>query len=97
MMLKMLGPQGIITVKANFQTLMECYLGAIQVALASSTLIAQKQVILEADTLLKDDLSIPVAEATLSLAMRPSEETKANLGLLDARKMMIISSSLIAK
>lgn len=96
-MLKMLGPQGIITVKADFQTLMECYLGAIQVALDSSTSIAQKRMILEADTLLKDDLPIPVVEATPSLAMRPAEETKANLGLPDARKMMIISSGLTAK
>lgn len=96
-MLKMLGPQGIITVKADFQTLMECYLGAIQVALASSTLIAQKWVILEADTLLKDDLPIPMAKATPSLAMQSAEETKANLGLPDARKMMIIYSSLVAK
>jgi hypothetical protein len=64
MMLNMLGSQGIITMKADFQASMECYRGAIQTSLSSSTSVAQKRLIAEADTLSKDDLSILVLEAT---------------------------------
>lgn len=93
-MIKMSGSQGFIMVKAKFQASVECYRGAIQAALASSTLVAQKRLISEADALSKDDHLIPVAETTLSLAMRPVEEIKkANLGLADAHKTTIISSS----
>jgi hypothetical protein len=63
MMLNMLGPQGIITMKADFQASTECYRGAIQTSLASSTSVAQKRLIAEADTLSKDDLSLLVLEA----------------------------------
>jgi hypothetical protein len=35
MILKMPGPQGIITVRANFQGIAECFRGAIQVALTT--------------------------------------------------------------
>jgi hypothetical protein len=98
MMLKMSGPQGIITVKADFHASMECYRGAIQTALASSTSVAQKHMIIEANMLPQDDLPIPATEATLTPVMRPTEETKkANHGLLDARKTAIISSSLTPK
>jgi uncharacterized protein YqkB len=46
----------------------------------------------------KDDLLIPAYEATPTLAMRsPEEIKKANLSLLDARKTVIISSSLTPK
>lgn len=38
-MLKMLGPQGIITMKADFLASVECYRGAIQSALTYSTLV----------------------------------------------------------
>jgi hypothetical protein len=98
MMLNMLGPQGIITMKAHFQASTECYRGAIQTSLASSTSVAHKRLIAEADTLSKDDLSILVLEATQTLAMWPTEEIKkANLGLLDACKMTINNSSLTKK
>jgi hypothetical protein len=46
----------------------------------------------------KYDLLIPAYEATPTLAMRsPEEIKKANLSLLDARKTVIISSSLTPK
>jgi hypothetical protein len=35
MILKMLGPQGIITVRADFQGVVECFRGAIQTALTT--------------------------------------------------------------
>jgi hypothetical protein len=40
MILKMLGPQGIITVRANFHGAVECFRGAIQVALITRPLTA---------------------------------------------------------
>jgi hypothetical protein len=40
MMLNMLGPQGIITMKADCQASTECYRGAIHTSLASSTSVA---------------------------------------------------------
>lgn len=68
-MIKMTSLKGIITVKADFQASTKCYRGAIQAALASSTSVAQKRLISEADALPKEDLLVPVTEATLSLAM----------------------------
>ena len=51
MMLKMPGPQGVGTRKAEFQASAECYQGAIQMALASNTSVSQKQPMAEARAL----------------------------------------------
>ena len=51
MMLKMPGPQGVVTRKADFQASAECYQGAIQMALASNTSVSQKQPMAEARAL----------------------------------------------
>jgi hypothetical protein len=50
----------------------------------------------EASILSKDDLSIPIMEATPTPSIRPTEETK-KASLLDTRKTMTISSSLNVK
>jgi hypothetical protein len=92
MILKMPGPQGIITVRADFQGAATCFLGAIQAALTTkppTTSFAQ------ANTKPEEDLAIPVNEAQAVTSMRPTEETKRiNLGFADERKTAIISSSL---
>jgi hypothetical protein len=51
MMLKMPGPQGVVTRKTDFQASAECYQGAIQMALASNTSVSQKQPMAEARAL----------------------------------------------
>jgi hypothetical protein len=98
MMLKILGPQCVVTVKADFRGSVECYRGAIQMALASNTSVAQKQLLAEARTLPKDDLSVPTMETTPTPTICLPEETKkVSLGLLDARMMTTINSSLNAR
>jgi hypothetical protein len=92
MILKMPGPQGIITVRADFQGAAECFRVAIQAALTtkpSTTSSAQ------ANSKPKEDLSVPANEAQAVTSIRPTEETKRiNLGFVDERKTAIISSSL---
>jgi hypothetical protein len=92
MILKMPGPQGIITVRADFQGAAECFRVAIQVALTtkpSTTSSAQ------ANSMPEEDLAVPTNEAQAVTSMRPIEETKRiNLGFADERKTAIISSSL---
>jgi hypothetical protein len=92
MILKMPGPQGIITMCADFQGAMECFRGAIQAALTtkpSTTSSAQ------ANTKPQGDLTVPANEAQAVTSMRPTEETKRiNLGFADERKTDIINSSL---
>jgi hypothetical protein len=92
MMLKMPGPQGIITVRADFQGAAECFWGAIQAALTtkpSTTSSAQ------ANTKPEEDLAVPANEAQAVTSMRPTEETKRiNLGFANERKTAIMSSSL---
>jgi hypothetical protein len=92
MILKMPGPQGIITVRADFQGATECFRVAIQAALTikpSTTSSAQ------ANSKPKEDLAVPVNEAQAVTSIRPTEETKRiNLGFADERKTAIISSSL---
>lgn len=95
MMLKMLGPQGIITMKANFQGAIGCYCGALQMALTAGTLVAQKRLVTDVDTLPKDDLLILTLETIPILVVRLVEETKkASLDLPFVLQMTIISSSL---
>jgi hypothetical protein len=93
MILKMSGPQGIITVHADFQGTTECFRGAIQTALTagpSTTLPTQMNTRLE-----EEDLIIPTNEAQSVTSIWPIEETKRiNLGFSDERKTAIISSSL---
>ena len=93
MILKMPGPQGIITVRADFQGAAECFRGAIQTALTvgpSTALPAQANTKLE-----EGDLTIPTNEAQAMTSIRPTEETKRiNLGFSNERKTIIISSSL---
>ena len=80
MILKMPGPQGIITVRADFQGAAECFRVAIQAALTTKP---------------EEDLAAPANEAQATTSMRPTEETKRiNLGFADERKTAIISSSL---
>jgi hypothetical protein len=92
MILKMPGPQGIITVRADFQGAIECFRVAIQAALTtkpSATSSAQ------ANSKPEEDLTVPANEAQAATSMRPTEETKrVNLGFTDERKTAIISSSL---
>jgi hypothetical protein len=92
MILKMPGPQGIITVRANFQGAAECFRVAIQAALTtkpSTTSSAQ------ANSKPEEDLAVPTNEAQAVTSMRPIVETKRiNLGFTDERKIAIISSSL---
>jgi hypothetical protein len=92
MILKMSGPQGIITVCADFQGAVDCFRVAIQAALTtkpSTTSSAQ------ANSKPEEDLAVPTNEAQAMTSMRPIEETKRiNLGFADERKTAIICSSL---
>jgi hypothetical protein len=73
MILKMLGPQGIITVRADFQGATECFRVAIQAALTtkpSATSSAQ------ANSKPEEDLTVPANEAEAVTSIRPTKETK---------------------
>jgi hypothetical protein len=93
MILKMSGPQGIITMRANFQGVVECFRGAIQTALTIEPPVALPT---QANNKLgEESLTIPSNEAQTATSMRPTEETKRiNLGFYDERKTAIISSNL---
>jgi hypothetical protein len=66
----MTGLQGVVIVKADLHASTKCYQGAIQMALASNTSVAQKRLVAEAWAPPKDDLLVPALEATPTLAMR---------------------------
>jgi hypothetical protein len=93
MILKMLGPQGIITVHADFQGTAEYFRGAIQMALT-----ARPSVALPAQVdgkPMEEDFTIASNEAPVATSKRPTEEDKRiNLGFSDERKTAIISFSL---
>src|SRR5689334_12696430 len=92
MILKMPGPQGIITVRADFQGAAECFRVAIQAALTTKPPATSSA---QANSKPKEDSTAPVNEAQAATSMRPTEETKRiNLGFADERKTAIISSSL---
>jgi hypothetical protein len=92
MILKMPGPQGIITVRANFQGTAECFRVAIQVALTTKPPMTSSA---WANSKPKEDFVILANEAQVVTSMRLTEETKRiNLGFTDERKTAIISSSL---
>jgi hypothetical protein len=93
MILKMLGPQRIITVHADFQGAAECFRGAILTALTVGPPVALpaqangKQV--------DENFMIPSNEAPAVTSIRRTEENKRiNMGFSDERKTSIISSSL---
>jgi hypothetical protein len=91
MILKMPGPQGIITARADFQGAAECFRGAIQAALTVGPPTAPP---VQAGTKPEEDLTIPTNEAQAVTSIRPIEETKRiNLGFTDERKTAIISSA----
>jgi hypothetical protein len=92
MILKMPGPQGIITVRTDFQGAAECFRVPIQAALTTKPLATSST---QANSKPEEDLTIPTNEAQAVTSMRPTEETKRiNLGFADERKTAIISSSL---
>jgi hypothetical protein len=92
MILKMPGPQGIITVRANFEGATECFRGAIQAALTTRPPTTSST---QANTKPEEDLAIPTNEVQAVTSMRPIEETKRiNLGFADECKTVIIISSL---
>jgi hypothetical protein len=92
MILKMPGPQGIITVRADFQGAAKCFRVAIQAAL---TIKPSTTSSMQTNSKPEEDLAIPANEAQVVTSMRPTEETKRiNLGFADERKTAIISSSL---
>jgi hypothetical protein len=92
MILKMPGPQGIITVRADFQGAAECFRVAIQAALTTKLSATSST---QANSKPEEDLAAPANEAQAATSMRPTEETKRiNLGFADERKTAIISSSL---
>jgi hypothetical protein len=92
MILKMPGPQGIITVRADFEGATECFRGAIQAALTTRPPTTSST---QANTKPEEDLAIPTNEVQVVTSMRPTEETKRiNLGFADECKTVIIISSL---
>jgi hypothetical protein len=93
MILKMSGPQGIITVRVDIQGITECFRSAFQTALTSETPVA---LLAQTDGKLVDEnFTIPTNEALAMTSIRPTEETKRiNLGFSEERKIAIISSSL---
>jgi hypothetical protein len=92
MILKMPGPKGIITVRADFQGAAKCFWGAIQAALTTKPPTTSSA---QANTKPEGDLAMPVNEAHVVTSMGPTEETKRiNLGFADECKTTTISSSL---
>jgi hypothetical protein len=93
MILKMSGPQGIITVRADFRGAAECFRGAIQTTLTAGPPVALPA---QANSRLEDEnFTIPSNKAQAVTSMRPTEETKRiNLGFSNECKTAIISSSL---
>jgi hypothetical protein len=92
MILKMLGPQGIITVHADFQGAAECFRVAIQATLTTKPSVTSSA---QANSKSEEDLTVPANEAQAVTSMRPTEETKRiNLEFTDEHKTAIISSSL---
>jgi hypothetical protein len=93
MILQMLGPQGIIIVRADFQGAAECFQGVIQAALTTGPLTAP---LTQENTRSEEQgLTIPTIEAQAVTSIRLTKETKRiNLGFADERKTTIISSSL---
>jgi hypothetical protein len=92
MILKMPGPQGIITVRTDFQGAAECFRVAIQAALTTKPSATSSE---QANSKPEEDLAVPANEAQAMTSMRPTEETKRiNLGFADERKTAVISSSL---
>jgi hypothetical protein len=92
MILKMPGPQGIITVRADFQGAVECFRGAIQAALSTKPPTTSSA---QANTKSEGDLAVPANQAQDVTSMWSTEETKRiNMGFADERKTAIISSSL---
>jgi hypothetical protein len=92
MILKMPGPQGIMTVRADFQCIAECFRVAIQAALTTKPSTTS---FVQANSKPEEDLVVPANEAQAVTSMRSTEETKrVNLGFADERKTAIISSSL---
>jgi hypothetical protein len=90
--LKMPGPQGMITVRADFQGVAECFRVAIQAALATKPSTTS---FVQTNSKPEEDLAVPTNEAQAVTSMRPTKETKRiNLGFADERKTAIISSSL---
>jgi hypothetical protein len=91
MILKMPGPQGIITVRSDFQGAAECFRVAIQATLTTKpSAISSAQ----ANSKPEEDIAIPANEAQVVTSMRPTEETKRiNLGFANERKTAVIRSS----
>jgi hypothetical protein len=93
MILKMSCPQGVITIRTDYQGATYCFWGAIQTALTVRPSVALPT--WSNDKQAKDDLTIPLNEASVVTSMRPTEETKRiNIRFSDERKTTVISSSL---
>jgi hypothetical protein len=93
MILKMSGPKGIITVRADFEGATECFCGAIQTALTAGPSVALPAQV--DGKPVEEDFTIPPNKAPVVTSMRSIEETKRiNLGFSDERKTTVISSSL---
>jgi hypothetical protein len=92
MILKIPGPQGIITMRANFLGAVECFRVAIQAALTTKPPTTSSA---QANSKPEEDLMILANEAQVMTSMWPTKETKRiNLGFADEHKTAIISSSL---
>jgi hypothetical protein len=92
MILKMPEPQGIITMRADFQGATECFQVAIQTTLTTKPPTTSS---VQMNSKLEEDLAIPANEAQAVTSMRMTKETeRINLGFVDECKTAIISSSL---
>jgi hypothetical protein len=93
MILKMSGPQGIITMLADFQDDAECFRGDIQMALTTEPPVALPTQV--DGKLVDENFTIPSNEAPTTTSMWSIEKTKrTNLGFSVECKTAIISSNL---
>jgi hypothetical protein len=80
MILKMPGPQGIITMRADFQRAAECFRVAIQAALSTKPSATSS---VQANSRPEEYLAVSANEAQAATSMRPTEETKRINSSLD--------------
>jgi hypothetical protein len=80
MILKMLGPQRIITVRVDFQGTTECFRGAIQTALTVGPLVALSAH--SEDKLVDENFTIPSNETPLQLLCGRLNKLKGSIWIL---------------
>ena len=97
LLLKMSGPNGVLSLRSDLKRAFDCYVQAIQIATKAQATNGRKEIAAIAAELSPEELEIPAKKPSILAPPKEADIKQIDLGTGDPAKMATISAHLSAK